>query len=186
MTENVTRRCPECRNLLSYTTTRSRNEADRRARLCRSCAKKGQRNPNVGREFTIEQRRQISECNRARGISRETRRKMSAAQSGRKLSAAHCRAIAESKRGAGNPNWGGGVKRQSEGRVMLLRPGHPSAHKDGYVLRARLVAEEKVGRVLGKYEVVHHVNGTVDDDRPENLMVFASNAEHMRFHRREK
>lgn len=52
----------------------------------------------------------------------------------------------------------------------------------GYVLLHRKVMEEKLGRLLQPGECVHHVNGIRTDNRPENLELFSSHADHMTHH----
>lgn len=47
----------------------------------------------------------------------------------------------------------------------------------------RIVAEQILGRSLRKGEVVHHINRDKRDNRPENLMIFPSQAEHARWHK---
>lgn len=49
-----------------------------------------------------------------------------------------------------------------------------------YYYRGVVAAE--IGRLLTPEEIVHHVNGDVNDDRPENLRI-VTRAEHMRIHR---
>lgn len=50
----------------------------------------------------------------------------------------------------------------------------------------RAVAEQMLGRLLRPGEVVHHRNGDKRDNRPENLQVLASQAEHARLHARQR
>lgn len=47
----------------------------------------------------------------------------------------------------------------------------------------RMVAERILGRKLLPGEVVHHIDGDKRNNRPENLMVFESQAEHVRWHK---
>ena len=81
----------------------------------------------------------------------------------------------------GNKNsWKGGIK-NSSGYVYLYQPKHPSAISN-YIRRSRLVMETQIGRYLTRKEVVHHINGITNDDRPENLKLFANNGKHTSFH----
>ena len=46
----------------------------------------------------------------------------------------------------------------------------------------RVVMECKLGRALETGEVVHHVDGNILNNNPENLMLLTSQAEHARLH----
>lgn len=74
-----------------------------------------------------------------------------------------------------------GYKLRADGYVSLMRPEHPNATKDGYVLEHRLVMETHLGRTLEAHEDVHHLNGIRHDNRPENLVV-QTHSEHLREH----
>jgi hypothetical protein len=44
----------------------------------------------------------------------------------------------------------------------------------------RLVMEEKLGRMLDKSEVVHHLDGNIRNNHPDNLQMFSANSVHLR------
>lgn len=67
------------------------------------------------------------------------------------------------------------------GRLGVHVPGHPKANSRGYVLLARYIMEQHVGRYLTEYEQVHHINGVKTDDRLENLMI-VTRGEHSSIH----
>ena len=65
-----------------------------------------------------------------------------------------------------------------DGYVYIYCPEHPKANSSGRVFRHRLVMEKMIGRYLESHEVVHHKNDIPGDDRPENLLLYESNASH--------
>ncbi len=78
-----------------------------------------------------------------------------------------------------HPDWRGG--RVKVGRYWYRYcPDHPFCTKQRRVAEHRLVMEGKLRRFLHPAEVVHHVNGDPEDNRPENLAVFATNAAHLK------
>ncbi len=78
-------------------------------------------------------------------------------------------------------NYKGGRASHGDGYIKLLMPEHPRAI-NGYVLEHIVIAERKIGRSLTKEEVVHHINGIKDDNRPENLIVLTKK-EHSNLHK---
>lgn len=78
-----------------------------------------------------------------------------------------------------NAAWKGGRTIDKDGYVLLWMPNHPEANRHGYVREHRIVMERILGRPMSRGEVVHHKNDDRSDNRPENLQLFASNAEHL-------
>lgn len=104
--------------------------------------------------------------NKGKNLSKETRKKMS-----------------ESRTGEKHPNWKGGKQFDKRGYVYLMKKDHPSCVNGKYIAEHRYVMEQHVGRLLTKEEVVHHINGIVDDNCIENLKLFKNNSEHIKFHK---
>ena len=70
-----------------------------------------------------------------------------------------------SQQGPANHNWKGG-------RRIHKQSGRPTICVDGrHVLEHRIIASQMLGRALLSTEVVHHENGDILDNRPENLLV---------------
>jgi hypothetical protein len=68
------------------------------------------------------------------------------------------------------------------GYVLVYKPEHHLADKRGYIKRARLVLEEKIGRFLTKQEVTHHIDHNRSNDSPENLQLMPDKKFHNDFH----
>jgi len=69
----------------------------------------------------------------------------------------------------------------AQGYIMILLPSHPRT-KRSYVFEHILVVEKFIGRYLHPNEVVHHIDRNKMNNNIDNLMVFQSNAEHLKFH----
>lgn len=82
--------------------------------------------------------------------------------------------------GSGHRDWKNGRMLDKHGYVLIFAPLHPAARNHGYVSEHRLVMECCLGRCLSTLEVVNHVDNHPRHNWPENLTLFASNADHLR------
>jgi len=86
--------------------------------------------------------------------------------------------------GSQGVHWKGGrIKRYGYTLILLPRADffYPMATKSGYILEHRLVVAKHLGRYLQPWEVVHHKNGILDDNRLDNLMLLTI-SEHTTLH----
>lgn len=97
--------------------------------------------------------------------------------------------------GKNHPSWTGGTTKDRSGYLLqrvdvdgehgyliraLAKRGKAGADRAGYAPVHRIVMHNKIGRRLLPGEVVDHIDGDIRNNLPENLRVFASNAEHLR------
>ena len=73
-----------------------------------------------------------------------------------------------------------------KGYVLVYKPDHHRADSKGFVFEHILIAEEKYGIKITPEQAVHHINEIKTDNRPENIMLFATQGEHTAFHNRQR
>jgi len=89
------------------------------------------------------------------------------------------------RHGDANHQFETGRRINLNGYAMVSAPGHPHAKaygkkRTGWVFEHRLVLEQKLGRHLSPSERVDHIDGLTLHNAPDNLRLFASNADHLR------
>ena len=119
-------------------------------------------------------------------LSNESKRRMSIAKIGKKMSLESRQKMSIARSGKGNSSWNGGRRISKDGYINIYSPYHPNCDKRRSVSEHRLVMEKYIGRYLNPNEVIHHKNNIRDDNRIENLELFKSKGLHISFHRKGK
>ncbi len=85
------------------------------------------------------------------------------------------------RHGDGHPEWNGGRTLQKHGYVGIWAPLHPQANAgSGNIQEHRLLMEVVLGRLLDRREVVDHLDDIPYHNWPDNLLLHACNADHLR------
>lgn len=84
------------------------------------------------------------------------------------------------RNGARHPDWKGGLVWIGGYLYRWVGAAHPMATKRGYAAEHRLLVAEVLERPLYRSEVVHHIDGDPSNNALSNLMLFGSNADHLR------
>ncbi|RLG15242.1 hypothetical protein DRN69_03350 [Candidatus Pacearchaeota archaeon] len=158
-------------------------------RRTRSEALKGEKHYMYGKHLPEITKKKISKANKGKHHSEVTKKKLSEIRKreknpfyGKHHSKVTRKKMSEAHKGEKNNNWKGGRKKGSGGYIFIYSPNHPY-NIYNYVYEHRLVVESQIGRYLTPKEVVHHINGVRDDNRPENLICFIDDSAHHRYHK---
>lgn len=74
-------------------------------------------------------------------------------------------------------------RRIRKGYVWIYKPDHKySKTRKGWIFEHRAVVEDFIKRSLKREECIHHINMHKRDNKIENLMLFKSHKDHMKFH----
>ena len=85
------------------------------------------------------------------------------------------------KTGSMAMNWKNG-KTVVKGYTLIYQPDHHRSNPKGYVPEHVLVMEASLGRKIMSSEAIHHFDGDGTNNHIGNLMLFANNAMHTRYH----
>jgi hypothetical protein len=145
---------------------------DRKGICCISCLK--QRKQEVMKKYKTNNKERIKEIKKKFNETHKKRCKYC----GRKiwLDSKRCRHCAKYDRKKKK------VKKDKSGYIQIYNPKHPYADHKGYVREHRLVVEKKIGRILNPKEAIHHIDCNKQNNKIENLMLFPTQKDHMKFH----
>lgn len=72
---------------------------------------------------------------------------------------------------------------ENNGYIRIYMPEHVNSDINGLIYEHQLMAEKKIGRPLKPEETVHHIDHNRSNNSLDNLLIFASNSDHIAFHR---
>jgi hypothetical protein len=170
-------RTEEIRNILRKSKSPEHREKLRLANLGKF---DGKNNPMYGKHHSVGARQKISKARIGRfgGNKNPMYGKHHSKISRKKISETRLARNFTGMIGPDNPSWNGG-KSIKDGYIMILKRDHPNANARGYVHEHRLVMESKLGRNLGKNEIVHHLDGDKKNNCIDNL-VRMSQSDHLK------
>lgn len=134
------------------------------------------------REYIAGHSSKLYPPNKGKSISEDVREKLRKANQGKKASKSTKLKMSQSHQGKKSRFWRGGKYKMVSGYICVYSPNHPLANRDKYVMEHRLVMEKVIGRYLRPEEVVHHIDKDVSNNKPDNLLLFADNSEHIKYH----
>lgn len=91
--------------------------------------------------------------------------------------------ISETHSGNKAYQWKGGRINQNGYVSILLNEKWVTTGKRKYKREHRIITEKYLGRLLTRYEQVHHIDGNKKNNNIENLMLFANAKEHTKYHK---
>jgi hypothetical protein len=126
----------------------------------------------------IKNKKIYAECKCSCG--KHSKPRLESVVSGRVVSCGCAQRESASVRGEKHWNYKNGKSKGKNGYVVLNGAGRK---RDGRQYEHRMVMEEIIGRKLDRKEVVHHIDRNRTNNSPDNLMLFANDTEHHKYHR---
>jgi hypothetical protein len=134
--------------------------------------------------FSEEHKRNIGKAHKGHVTSEETKKKISKSLLGHSFSKETINKMSEMKKRDKNYNWKGEISDNGYKRFIVPDECKFScmANCHGYVRIHRLIMAEYLQRPLAKKEIVHHIDGDLNNNKIENLMLLKNYSEHAKLH----
>lgn len=165
---------------------------NRYALRCKSCASKGENNPNhkhgkysklfknycidCGKRIDRRAKRCCSCSNRLNRLNKKHNKKtklLIGLKSKEKFTESYIEKIYRSK-------CRGNKKRDINGYILIKNYTHPNRNSHNDILEHIFIISNFLNRPLKRGEIVHHINFIRNDNRLKNLYLFKNNSEHLK------